>query len=192
LSRTATLALTLIALTVTTAACGPADEAADSAAQPDSAAAPVPPGDSAAPADSSGPADVQAPAAPAAADLENLPGEPLVGSFETTASGLQIAVQSEGTGATASQGQTVAVHYSGFLTDGTPFDSSLASGQPIEFVLGVRAVIDGWDEGLTGMAVGERRKLVIPPDLAYGADGYPPVIPPNSVLVFDVELMDVK
>ena len=125
-------------------------------------------------------------------DPSLLPGEALQGTLETTASGLQIAVQSEGTGATASGGQTVSVHYSGYLLDGTLFDSSQTSGQPIEFMLGFGQVIDGWDEGLEGMTVGEKRKLVVPPALAYGESGFPPVIPANSILVFDVELMEVK
>ena len=85
---------------------------------------------------------------------------------------------------------SVAVHYTGRLEDGTVFDSS-AERAPIRFVLGAREVIRGWDEGIHGMAVGQRRQLVIPPQLGYGARGAPPVIPPNALLHFDVELMDV-
>jgi FKBP-type peptidyl-prolyl cis-trans isomerase len=82
------------------------------------------------------------------------------------------------------------VSYVGKLTDGTEFDSSLRPGrQPFHFTLGQGRVIKGWDQGLVGMRVGERRRLVIPPGLAYGASGHPPVIPPNATLVFDIELM---
>jgi len=110
----------------------------------------------------------------------------------TTASGLQIEEVKLGTGAEAENGKTVSIQYTGRLVDGTKFDSSLDRGQPIEFVLGTGAMIKGWDEGIPGMKVGGKRKLTIPPAMAYGAEGRPPVIPPNSTLVFDVELMGVK
>ncbi len=97
-----------------------------------------------------------------------------------------------GKGPEAKAGDTVSVHYSGFLTDGSPFDSSLASGQPFEFQLGAGDVIPGWDQGVAGMKVGGKRKLTIPPDLAYGAAGAGGVIPPNATLVFDVELLEIK
>lgn len=97
-----------------------------------------------------------------------------------------------GTGAEAVAGKTVSVHYTGWLTDGTKFDSSVDRGTPFEFQLGAGQVIKGWDEGVAGMKVGGKRKLTIPPDMGYGARGAGGVIPPNATLVFDVELLDVK
>lgn len=97
-----------------------------------------------------------------------------------------------GEGAEATNGATVAVHYTGKLTNGTIFDSSINRGTPIEFVLGAGDVIAGWDQGLNGMKVGGKRVLTIPPSLAYGDQGAGGVIPPNSTLIFDVELVEVK
>ncbi len=96
-----------------------------------------------------------------------------------------------GNGAEAVAGKQVKVHYTGTFTDGKKFDSSVDRGEPFAFVLGAGRVIRGWDQGVAGMKVGGKRKLVIPPDLAYGARGMPPVIPPNSTLVFEVELLGV-
>jgi FKBP-type peptidyl-prolyl cis-trans isomerase FkpA len=109
----------------------------------------------------------------------------------TTPSGLQYQDIVVGTGAEAQPGNTVSVHYTGWLTDGTKFDSSVDRNKPIEFVLGTGHVIQGWDEGLTGMKVGGQRRLTIPPDLAYGEAGNPTAIPPQATLIFDVELLDV-
>ena len=110
----------------------------------------------------------------------------------TTASGLQYVDQVVGTGAQPKPGQTVSVHYSGYLDNGTKFDSSLDRGEPIKFPLGAGRVIRGWDEGIATMKVGGKRTLVIPPEFGYGARGAGGVIPPNATLVFDVELLDVK
>ncbi|HUP02140.1 MAG TPA: FKBP-type peptidyl-prolyl cis-trans isomerase [Gemmatimonadota bacterium] len=109
-----------------------------------------------------------------------------------TPTGLRYEDVTIGSGETASPGQTVSVHYTGWLPDGTPFDSSRERGEPFEFVLGEGRVIAGWDEGVAGMQVGGTRRLVIPPDLAYGEAGAPGAIPPNATLVFDVELVAVR
>ncbi|HTN83126.1 MAG TPA: FKBP-type peptidyl-prolyl cis-trans isomerase [Sorangium sp.] len=98
----------------------------------------------------------------------------------------------EGTGAEAKPGQTVTVHYVGTLTDGSKFDSSRDRNQGFSFNLGAGQVIKGWDQGVAGMKIGGVRKLTIPPELGYGARGFPPVIPPNSTLLFEVELLSVK
>ena len=115
------------------------------------------------------------------------------GEKSTAAGALAIDEVKVGEGATATKGKTVSVHYSGHLTDGTKFDSSYDRGQPIDFHLGAGEVIKGWDQGIEGMKVGGKRKLTIPPELAYGARGTPGgPIPPNATLVFDVELVGVK
>jgi peptidylprolyl isomerase len=113
-------------------------------------------------------------------------------NLEQTASGLQYTIDQPGTGAQPQTGQTVSVHYTGWLTDGTKFDSSRDRGEPIEFPIGTGRVIQGWDEGVGAMKVGEKRTLVIPPDLGYGARGASGVIPPNATLVFKVELVGVR
>ena len=97
-----------------------------------------------------------------------------------------------GTGPAAVSGNTVTVHYTGWLTDGTKFDSSLDRNDPFEFVLGAHQVIAGWDQGVAGMRVGGKRELTIPPDLAYGSSGAGGVIPPNATLRFEVELLGVR
>lgn len=105
--------------------------------------------------------------------------------------GLRYADLAVGQGPAAAAGSTVAVQYTGWLTNGRQFDSS-RGGQPLEFRIGNHEVIDGWDEGLTGMKVGGKRKLVIPPSLGYGAEGSPPVIPADATLVFEVELVGLR
>jgi len=98
----------------------------------------------------------------------------------------------QGDGAEAVAGKKVSVHYTGTLTDGSKFDSSLDRGRPFDFPLGGGRVIKGWDQGVAGMKVGGKRRLTIPPDLAYGERGFPPVIPPNSTLIFEIELLGVS
>lgn len=97
----------------------------------------------------------------------------------------------EGTGKVAEKGKEITVHYSGCLTDGTQFDSSIERKQPLTITLGVGQVIKGWDEGFNGMKEGGKRKLTIPPEMGYGARGFPGVIPPNATLIFEVELLRV-
>jgi peptidylprolyl isomerase len=127
------------------------------------------------------------------------PGAPIVfapalgvdlAKMTKTPSGLAYRDVRVGTGATAAAGQNVSVHYTGWLPNGSKFDSSRDRNEPFDFQLGASQVIRGWDEGVAGMRVGGRRLLVIPPDLAYGPSGSDP-IPPNATLVFDIELLGV-
>jgi FKBP-type peptidyl-prolyl cis-trans isomerase FkpA len=107
-------------------------------------------------------------------------------------SGLKYQDQVEGNGATPQTGQAVTVHYTGWLTDGTQFDSSRDRSEPFTFRLGVGQVIRGWDEDVAGMKVGGKRRLTIPPQLGYGARGAGGVIPPHATLVFEVELLELN
>jgi FKBP-type peptidyl-prolyl cis-trans isomerase FkpA len=129
--------------------------------------------------------------------------EPAAGTFNAalgvdtaamtrTPSGLRYQDITQGDGKTATAGKTVSVQYTGWLPNGEKFDSSRDRNEPFEFSLGAGQVIAGWDEGVAGMKVGGKRKLVIPPDLAYGTAGAPPDIPPGATLVFEVELLDVR
>jgi FKBP-type peptidyl-prolyl cis-trans isomerase len=122
-----------------------------------------------------------------------LPGDDPAGAKEvTTDSGLRYIDLVVGKGREAQLGDIASVHYSGWLQDGRKFDSSVDRKQPFDFRLGAGRVIRGWDEGVMGMHIGGKRKLIIPPDLGYGARGAGNVIPPNAMLIFDVELLDLK
>ena len=116
----------------------------------------------------------------------------VTGQPTTTADGLQYWDIAVGSGPTAAPGNSVKVHYTGWLTTGEKFDSSRDRNEPFSFPLGAGQVIKGWDEGVAGMKVGGRRQLRIPPELGYGASGAGGAIPPNATLIFDVELLDVK
>ena len=116
---------------------------------------------------------------------------PVSGDTITTESGLQYIVIAEGDGATPQAGQTVIVHYTGWFTDGNKFDSSVDRGAPFDFQLGQRSVIAGWDEGVALMQVGDKHRFIVPSDLAYGERGHSAGIPPNTTLIFDVELLDI-
>ena len=128
---------------------------------------------------------------------EDMAGEDMAGNAAaddnvvTTDSGLQYVVIEEGDGASPKSGDRVYVHYVGTLENGTKFDSSRDRGRPFDFTIGQGQVIKGWDEGVGMMKVGDRRKLIIPPDLGYGARGAGGVIPPNATLIFDVELLRI-
>jgi peptidylprolyl isomerase len=131
-------------------------------------------------------------AAFAATPAPNAPHLAKVGQKMTTPSGLEYIDETIGTGAMPVAGQHVTVHYVGTLQDGTKFDSSVDRHEPFTFQIGKGEVIAGWDEGVMSMHVGGRRKLIIPPGLAYGSAGAGGVIPPNATILFDVELLGVK
>lgn len=128
---------------------------------------------------------------PMATSSDQNPQNPSGATNEQLPDKLTITDETVGTGAEAKAGDTVTVNYVGMLPDGTVFDASAKHGQPFSFQLGAHQVIAGWDQGLVGMKVGGKRKLVIPPDLAYGSQGAGGVIPPNATLIFEVELVKV-
>lgn len=125
-------------------------------------------------------------------DNKNSNNQKTVGNNQTDSTELKKETIKEGTGPEAKSGDTVEVHYTGTLTDGTKFDSSVDRGTPFTFNLGAGEVIQGWDQGVAGMKVGEKVKLTIPSDLAYGDAGRPPVIPAKATLIFEVELLKIN
>lgn len=129
-----------------------------------------------------------------ASDTDTSNTDELMTDSSQTEKATELLIEDEvvGTGDEAQVGDTVHVHYTGTLTDGTKFDSSLDRGQPFEFTLGVGQVIEGWDKGVVGMKVGGKRKLTIPSDMAYGDSGIPGAIPGGATLIFEVELLKVK
>ncbi len=126
-------------------------------------------------------------------EVEKVKQEAAAKSNASAAEQLQIETLVQGTGERQAKiGDTVAVHYQGTLENGTVFDSSYDRGEPITIILGQKTVIEGWEQGLLGMKPGEKRKLIIPPALAYGEEGKGPSIPPNSTLIFEVELVSIN
>ena len=116
----------------------------------------------------------------------------ITAAADTTGSGLIIQIIKEGTDEIVKTGDSVKIHYTGWFTDGKQFDSSIPRKKPLALKLGTGSVIPGWEEGILGMKKGEKRRLTIPPHLAYGTKGYPGAIPPNATLIFDIELVWLK
>ncbi len=132
------------------------------------------------------------PPLPSVLPPSSAPPPPVAPPVQTLAGGLLVEELRHGGGAEARKGRTLVVHYVGTLTSGKQFDSSRTRGQPFTFILGQGMVIKGWDLGVEGMREGDVRRLTIPPELGYGDRGHPPTIPPQSTLVFEIELLEVK
>ena len=181
--RPAVLLLGLVALVALLGCPAPPEE--ETTIEPPPAEEPPPPEDEEPPAEPTG-EEVAEPSAGEESAQEDAEG------MITTDSGLQYQDITVGAGDEAEAGDPVIVHYTGWLEDGTKFDSSHDRGRPFDFRLGQREVIPGWDEGVQGMKEGGKRRLIIPSDLAYGPQGFPPVIPPNAKLTFVVELLEVE
>lgn len=130
-------------------------------------------------------------AEPTPGAVQGPPPLPSVVQWHTLPSGLQYADTAIGNGATPADGKVVVVHFSGWLDNGVLFDSTRQRGKPFGFPLGSGQVIKGWDEGVRGMRVGGKRRLIVPPALGYGEHGVPPIVPPNARLIFDIELIRV-
>ena len=192
----------LVMMAFLAGACGPKPEATTAppppttpAAAPAEPAAPAPAGETAAPGAPASPQGQAAPAAspgapPADAGMTPPAAPPPAGQQEALPSGVKYSILTPGTGAVAEKGKTLAVRYTGWLTDGKQFDSNVG-GQPFEFTLGAHEVIPGWEAGVEGMKVGEKRRLEIPSEQGYGTEGAGNVIPPNATQIFKVELLDV-
>lgn len=174
------------------AGCGqPADNAADPiTGAPTTAAAGA--ADVAVPTTAAAPADAQPAAVSQLCASDPQPPDVSGSDFVELEGGLKIKDVVVGTGAEVQPGMATAMHYAGFLEDGTRFDTSCTRGEPLPTDLSPGSLIDGWIQGIPGMKVGGRRTLVIPAALGYGASGYPPVIPPDATLIFDVEVMESR
>lgn len=201
----------LVVMAFLAGACGPKPEATTPPETPPPATtapaetpAPPPAGETGSPnavtPDAPGSPEAAAPvetASPLAAATEPgaspaASGPPPAGDQKALPSGVKYTIMKEGQGAVAEKGKKVQVHYTGWLTDGKKFDSSVDRNEPFAFNLGAGEVIPGWDEGVAGMKVGEKRRLEIPPDQGYGAEGAPGAIPPNATLIFEVELLGIQ
>lgn len=183
-SGSTTTTTTTTTTTASTPAVGTTPAPDAGAATPGGATSPAPAGMESPGMSPAAGGDTASPAATAG-------GPPPAGTQKELARGIKYTEMKAGTGAAAETGKTVSVHYTGWLTNGEKFDSSVDRGEPFEFRLGAGDVIPGWDEGVKGMKVGEKRRLEIPPDQAYGPQGVGP-IPPNATLIFEVELLEVK